>query len=504
MSEEQANYQTTGETKPLAVIEANAAGALVPKNFEGLWRMATIMSASGMMPKGVQSTEAVFVAIQLGLELGLSPMSAVQNIAVINGRPSIWGDAALAVVEGTGDLEEFEEYFEGNGMQDPNFRAVCKVKRRGRNMVVREFSLADAKRAELLTKPGPWQQYPKRMMQMRARSWALRDTFAHALKGIKIGEEVLDYDMELERAADGSYSAAAPGQSPGPEAVYQDRRDTKKTLAAFIEFKSRTESYDDAALGEFIEKTASANGIAPADVMAEAVKTDEDFVEFIEAFERWNKPKADTETDTTDPKEERPEPDKAGGKYPDNLSPEWKTFRAGWVGMKTGDRAKGTGFASHFDRHFGEWRKAEEEVPELYAEGKAKFEKMYPGETFPPEAEAKQAEEISGGKEPEPAGGSQSDDSEPGGGDTSEEGEKFPEAHQGKAEEGKTDDAGEPKPRPDDPISEHTKMMLIEYRNKHPKHYLKCVRGAQIERLTETAALRMIDAMNQRIEGGQF
>ena len=33
------------------------------------------------------------LAVQLGSEVGLRPMQALQNIAVINGRPAVWGDA---------------------------------------------------------------------------------------------------------------------------------------------------------------------------------------------------------------------------------------------------------------------------------------------------------------------------------------------------------------------------------------------------------------------------
>ena len=37
------------------------------------------------MPKSIETPEAVFVAMQMGAEIGLSPMASVQNIAVIKG-----------------------------------------------------------------------------------------------------------------------------------------------------------------------------------------------------------------------------------------------------------------------------------------------------------------------------------------------------------------------------------------------------------------------------------
>lgn len=201
---------------PAAVhVGVSPQGGLVPTDLEGLWRLATIMAKSGFMPKGIETQEAVFVAVQMGLEVGLSPMQAVQNIAVINGRPAIWGDAQLGLVEGSGVLEVFKEQFEGDFPRD-DFKAICIARRRGRSeLITNEFSIADARRAGLWDKSGPWKQYPKRMLKMRARSFTLRDGFADVLKGLKSIEEVRDYplsgaDLEMELGDDGKYVAAEP------------------------------------------------------------------------------------------------------------------------------------------------------------------------------------------------------------------------------------------------------------------------------------------------------
>ena len=66
------------------------------------------------------------------------------------------------------------------------------AQRKGRKPVVAKFSVEDAKRAGLWGKTGPWQAYPKRMMQMRARGFALRDAFADVLKGLMTVEEAWD------------------------------------------------------------------------------------------------------------------------------------------------------------------------------------------------------------------------------------------------------------------------------------------------------------------------
>ena len=70
--------------------------------------------------------------------------------------------------------------------------AVCRVKRRGLEAAETAFSMADARRAGLLDKAGPWKQYPARMMRFRARSFALRDQFGDALRGLLSTEEAQD------------------------------------------------------------------------------------------------------------------------------------------------------------------------------------------------------------------------------------------------------------------------------------------------------------------------
>lgn len=164
--------------------------SIVPQDVDQCFRMAQIISASNMAPKDMKSNEQITVAIFHGLEIGLKPMQAVQSIAVINGRPCIWGDAALGLVQGSGLLEEIDEKIDGEG--DARV-AICEVRRAGKDKsIVRKFSVGDAKIAGLWV-GNVWKKYPQRMLQMRARSWALRDGFADVMKGLQITEEVRDY-----------------------------------------------------------------------------------------------------------------------------------------------------------------------------------------------------------------------------------------------------------------------------------------------------------------------
>lgn len=156
-----------------------------------------MLSNSNMVPKAYQGKpQDILVCVQWGMEMGLAPMQALQNIAVINGKPSVYGDAMMALVQASPVCDDVEEYFEGEGT--PNPVAVCVAKRKNRKPVTAKFSVEDAKRAGLWGKQGPWSAYPKRMMQMRARGFALRDAFPDVLKGLISAEEAQDYPDEAK------------------------------------------------------------------------------------------------------------------------------------------------------------------------------------------------------------------------------------------------------------------------------------------------------------------
>lgn len=172
----------------VAVRETAAPSfSMTPRNLDEAMQFAKIMADSDLVPKDFKGKPGnILVAIQKGLEIGLSPMSALESIAVINGRASLWGDGMLALVQASPVYEWHDE------SQSTPQKGVCIIKRKGHPEHRSEFSLEDAKRAGLLGKPGPWTQYTSRMLTLRARAFALRDKFADALKGLPMAEEAMD------------------------------------------------------------------------------------------------------------------------------------------------------------------------------------------------------------------------------------------------------------------------------------------------------------------------
>ena len=201
------------ETAVVATTEAKTPIAVGRNGIQigtlnDLYRFAQYVAESGFAPKDMkESPIKILVAMEMGMEVGLPLMQSIQNVAVINGRPTVWGDSAKALVESSGLCEEHKEFFEGKPYEK-GFKAVCETKRRGRTKVRWEFSVEDAMRAGLwqteakvkrrgknggeymANNDSPWYRYPKRMMQMRARGFALRDAYPDVLKGLYLREEM--------------------------------------------------------------------------------------------------------------------------------------------------------------------------------------------------------------------------------------------------------------------------------------------------------------------------
>lgn len=193
---------------PRAPVAAGGPiAAMVPQDLEQAFRLSTALARSGdMVPKHFQGKpEAIMAAVLKGAEVGLAPMQALASIAVINGRPTIYGDGLTALVFGGG--HHLDAWIEGEG---ENAVAVAQLTRGDTGRVVeRRFSVADAKRASLWGKSGPWQSYPMRMLEWRAKTWAARDGAPDALMGLTLPDDAQAFGPDTAREVN-----PAPRPSP--------------------------------------------------------------------------------------------------------------------------------------------------------------------------------------------------------------------------------------------------------------------------------------------------
>jgi len=184
---------------------------LTPQSWQEAEKLAKLLCKTKLVPQGFESPDLCLIAIMQGMEMGLPPMMALQRMALVEGKLTLWGDGALALVLKSGlctSMTEWMDVCDQNG--DPGLRSAkdqtfnpgfdrdqenwvahCEVQRLSwPEPIIRSFSVRDAKRAGLWQKEGPWMDYPKRMLQMRARAFALRDVFADVLGGLYLREEI--------------------------------------------------------------------------------------------------------------------------------------------------------------------------------------------------------------------------------------------------------------------------------------------------------------------------
>ncbi len=166
-----------------------------PRNLTELMSWSKMVVASGLVPhsdktgKGMNQA-GVVLCVQMGAELSISPAQAIQNIAIINGRPSVYGDLGLAIFRRDAKYKTFVERSPKEALEAEE--GWCKIEMKDGSVVERTFSVEDAEVAGLLSKPGPWQNYRGRMLMFRARWWAMRDSAPEVFKGISSAEEMQD------------------------------------------------------------------------------------------------------------------------------------------------------------------------------------------------------------------------------------------------------------------------------------------------------------------------
>ncbi len=230
--------------RPKPVLEAGAGVApIIPRTLEEVARFADAVIAADLVPdsysadkelpppeeritgpaliewRRARTKSRVMIGVMKGLEVGMGPLTALSTIAIINNRPSIWGDGAVALAQRDGKLESFKRWYDGKPFED-DYTCHVEIGRRGQSEPYRgAFSVANAKRARLWgnTKKAPWIEHPERMLFNRARAFALRDGFADCLMGLSIAEEVLDLDTpKPEAKPDTSFLDDAPAASGVP------------------------------------------------------------------------------------------------------------------------------------------------------------------------------------------------------------------------------------------------------------------------------------------------
>lgn len=235
--------------------------AAIGGDLDAAMSVARMLANSGLVPQAYAGKpEAIMIASAMGGRLGLDTFSSLSAIAVINGRPTIWGDAMLAICQARLD-------WAGQSVKDTGEGFEVTARRVLRSGSIDEytgrFSVANARTAGLWGKAGPWTQYPQRMLEVRARAFALRGLFADALSGFACREEM--EDVEVINDARG-VSVSTPEQARTGDNAQQDTT-VKDAVLANEKGGKKSDKKDE-------KKAAPTQSLPPAVLAARTLWTD--------------------------------------------------------------------------------------------------------------------------------------------------------------------------------------------------------------------------------------
>ena len=161
-------------------------GALTQGDPMAEWQVireqASVLLSSGFLPASIKSPEAAMAIILTGRELGIGPMAALNNINIIQGKPTLSPQLMLAMANGTGQVEDVKIDAGTDG-------AIVTVKRRGRSPYTTTFGPKEAKAMGLDGKDN-YKKQAATMYQWRAVAANLRITFPDVIMGMYTPDEM--------------------------------------------------------------------------------------------------------------------------------------------------------------------------------------------------------------------------------------------------------------------------------------------------------------------------
>jgi len=258
--------QTPSQTQAVSVAKearlivhdsGSFANLLDTSRFEHMWRVATVFSKSGMVPKHFQmKPEACFVAVQMAVRLEVDPFMFMQNTYLSpDGKPAMEGKLAIALINARGPFNggvNFEYSGEGDDYGCTAF-GIHKADGKRRELRV---DIGIAKSEGWYGRNKKWQSMQDQMLLYRAGAWFGRAYCPEVLMGMQTAEELMDLG-NLRSGPDGTYvpsttpprptraSVSAPTETADAEAEAANRaldREAERIINGTVETEEAEEA----------------------------------------------------------------------------------------------------------------------------------------------------------------------------------------------------------------------------------------------------------------------
>lgn len=170
------------------------------KLLNSIYKMAGLYSKSSMVPTSFQGKpENCFVAVELAGRMGVSPTLVMQNLIVVQGKPSWAGQACIALINGCGKFSHELDFVEVGKRGEDSWGCYCITHRKadGRELRGETITMRMAQDEGWLNKNGSkWKTMPGQMLKYRAASFFARTYCPEVLMGFSTADEAEDIASE--------------------------------------------------------------------------------------------------------------------------------------------------------------------------------------------------------------------------------------------------------------------------------------------------------------------
>lgn len=160
-----------------------------------LMEMAQLLSKSTIVPVAYQNRpENCIIALDMANRMGVSPLVVMQNLYVIQGKPSFSGSAIASMIRSNPKFRNVELHYVGKEGDD-SWGAYVTAENisTGKELKGGTVTIAISKKEGWYQKSGSkWQTMPEIMLAYRAYAWFGRVFCPELLMGLQSSEEVYD------------------------------------------------------------------------------------------------------------------------------------------------------------------------------------------------------------------------------------------------------------------------------------------------------------------------
>lgn len=173
-------------------------------NFIMAMQMAKALSSSTIVPQTFQRNEAnCLIAIEQAQRLHVSPLMVMQNLNVIQGRPSWSSKFLIAAINNSGKFDTELQFEEKKDKDGKPFSCTAWVMKNGRKVEGMTVDMDMARAEGWLGKNGSkWKTMPQLMLRYRAASFFSSLNCPELTMGLYTKEEIIDGDFKEYKIED--------------------------------------------------------------------------------------------------------------------------------------------------------------------------------------------------------------------------------------------------------------------------------------------------------------